>query len=52
MLLRHREYSHDALDGFRGINSVQRGENEMPGLGRFERDFPYYGDYARLAFGP
>ena len=34
-----RECADDALDGFRRVDGVQRGINQVAGFGRFERHF-------------
>ncbi len=39
MLVGDRKRSDDALDGFRGIDGVQRGQDKVAGFRGFESDF-------------
>src|SRR6202011_5221096 len=39
VLVTDRKGTDDALDGFRGVDSVQRGEDEVAGFRGFESDF-------------
>src|SRR5258705_8210382 len=39
LLIFHREGADDALDGFGGVNGVERRKNQVAGFGRFEGDF-------------
>ncbi len=57
LLIFHREGANDALDGFGGVDGVERGENEVAGFGSFEGDFDGFAiahfadedDFGRLA---